>query len=169
MEENFMDKQDVMADQTSGKDSRKNILIKERIGRSVRWMKSWWMFFAILLLWIGIMQYVVAEKYSMTVNVVGENKEVSAQTTTDGLDFGTMIKGNSSTRFITIENKGSRDMYVKVYKLGGISSFVEVSRDDFILPASESENLEFLLSVPSGAKEKEYTGRIFVFEIPKIL
>lgn len=169
MEENFRDKQDLPTAQVSGKDSRKNILVKEKIRGSIMWMKSWWMFFAILLLWTGIMQYIVADKYSMRVNVVAEGKEISAQATTDGLDFGTMSKGNSSTRFITVENKGSRDVYVKVYKLGNIGSFVEVSRDDFVLSSSESENLEFLLSIPSGADEKEYTGRIFVFEIPKIL
>lgn len=142
---------------------------KKKAKKLARRAKSWWLFFAILLVWIGVMQYVVAEKYQAVVKVVGESEQVSTNVTTDGLDFGSLPRGNASTRFVTIENKGARDVYVKIYKWGGISKFIETNRGSFILKAGENENLEFSLKIPSGAEEKEYKGKIIVFEIPKFL
>lgn len=142
---------------------------KEALKKFMKRAKSWLPLFVILLVWIGVMQYVVAEKYQAVVKVVGESEQVSTNVTTDGLDFGSLPRGNASTRFVTIENKGARDVYVKIYKWGGISKFIETNRGSFILKAGENENLEFSLKIPSGAEEKEYKGKIIVFEIPKFL
>ena len=142
---------------------------KEKAKKLVRQAKSWWLFLAILLVWIVVLQYIAAEKYQAVVKVVGESEEVSANVTTDGLDFGFLPRGNSSTRFVTIQNKGAHDVYVKIYKWGGITEFIEINRNGFVLKAGESENLEFSLKIPSGSEEKEYKGKIIVFEIPKFL
>jgi hypothetical protein len=70
---------------------------------------------------------------------------------------------------VTVNNKGKRDVYVKIYKWGGAGKFIDINRNDFVLGAGESENLEFRLEVPSGAEQKRYDGRVIIFEIPKIL
>lgn len=142
---------------------------EEKVKRVMRLVKSGWLFLAILLVWVGVMQYIVAEKYPVVVKVVGESEELSANAISDGLDFGTLPKGDFSVRFVTVENKGNRDVYVKIYKWGGAGKFIEIDRNDFVLGAGGSENLEFRLEVPSGAQEKQYKGRVIIFEIPKIL
>jgi hypothetical protein len=124
---------------------------------------------AVLLIWVGVMQYVVADKYPASVRVVGAGAETAASVSADGLDFGSLARGNSSTRFITIRNGSVRDVYVKIIKLGDVGKFVELSRNDFVLGRGKSESLEFSLHIPSGAEERGYSGRILVFELPKIL
>ncbi|MDD3006971.1 MAG: hypothetical protein PHX30_05355 [Candidatus Pacebacteria bacterium] len=152
-----------------GKNDNFSVQKKDRLKKAMKQTRFWLLFFAILLVWMGVMQYFVAEKYRAFVKIVGEGEEVSANATTDGLDFGILPRGNSSTRFITINNQGERDIYVKIYKWGEIGKFIETNRNDFVLEAGKGENLEFMLEVPSGAEEKEYGGKVVIFEIPKIL
>ena len=142
---------------------------KTNIWKIIKQAKSWWLFFAVLLVWIGAVQYFAAEKYQAVVKVVGENREMSVNAVADGLDFGSLAEGNSSTRFVTVKNNGAYGVYMKVYKWGEIGKFIKINRSDFALGAGESKNLEFILEVPSGAKEKEYKGKILIFKIPKIL
>lgn len=142
---------------------------KTNIRKIIKQAKSWWLFFAVLLVWIGAVQYSAAEKYQAVVKVVGENRETTVNAVADGLDFGSLVEGNSSARFVTIKNNGKYGVYVKVYKLGEIGKFIKIDRNDFVLGAEESKNIEFLLEVPSGAKEKEYKGKVLIFKLPKIL
>lgn len=155
----------------AGEGTEKNVSTRraEKLKKVMRRVKSGWLFLAILLVWVGVMQYIVAEKYPVVMKVVGESEEISANAMSYGLDFGALPKGNSSVRFVTIDNKGNRDVYVKIYKWGGASKFIEIDRNNFVLEAGGSENLEFRLEVPSGVTEKQYKGKVIIFEIPKIL
>lgn len=157
------------SDTTGWKSKIFSVKNKERLNKTMKLAKTWWLFFAVLVIWIGVTQYIVAEKYQAVVKVVGGSGQISANVTAGGLDFGSLPRGDSSTRFVTIENNGKRDVYVKIYKWGGINKFIETNRDNFVLEAGKNENLEFLLEIPSGAAEKEYQGKIIVFEIPKFL
>ncbi|MFA6897528.1 MAG: hypothetical protein WCQ96_04570 [Patescibacteria group bacterium] len=174
MEENILtEEKNILGTSKSGAGERggKDSLSRgeTNMRKIIRRAKSWWLFFAVLLIWIGAVQYFAAEKYQAVVKVVGENRETSVNTVADGLDFGSLAEGNSSTRFVTVKNNGKYGVYVKVYKLGEIGKFIKINRNDFVLGAGESKNIEFLLEVPSGAKEKEYEGKVLIFKIPKIL
>lgn len=166
-EKNILETSESVARGRGGKDSL--LRGKTNIRKIIKQTKSWWLFFAVLLVWVGAVQYFAAEKYQAVVKVVGENRETSVNTAADGLDFGSLTEGNSSTRFVTVKNNGKRDVYVKIYKLGEISKLIKINRNDFALGAGENKNIEFLLEVPSGAKEKEYKGKVLIFKIPKIL
>ncbi len=131
-------------------------------------LKSLVIFVFIFVLGFMVMQFMVAEKYDVSVMVIGAESEIDSDATAEGLDFGSLPRGDSSTRFITIRNGGENDAYVKIYKWGEASRFLETNRDGFTLEAGENENLEFTIKVPSEAQEKEYEGRLVIFEIPRI-
>lgn len=122
----------------------------------------------ILVAWIAVIQFVAAEKYDVTVTVTGEAAETDQKAEAEGLDFGSLSKGGSSVRYVTVKNGGKSDIYVKIYKLGGVAGLVKANRDGFTLKAGKSENLEFTVDVPENAQEKEYTGRIIIFQMPKL-
>lgn len=131
-------------------------------------LKPLGIFVFVFALGFAVMQFVAAEKYDISVTVTGEGGEIDSDAMGNGLDFGSLPRGNSSMRFITVKNGGENDIYVKIYKWGEASRLLETNRDGFTLEAGESENLEFTIQVPSGAEEKEYEGRLTIFEIPRI-
>jgi hypothetical protein len=139
---------------------------KEKGG--LRKLKSLVIFVLIFMVWVVAMQFVVAQKYEVAVDVAENGVEAESRAAVDGLDFGLLPHGESSMRFITIKNDGDRDVYVKIYKLGKAGKFLEINRNDFTLKAGEMENLEFTLNVPSGAKEKRYEGKVFIFQVPEM-
>lgn len=134
----------------------------------MRKAKKVWIVIFVLILWVLAMQYVVADKYAVVVNVVGESSEASAVAMADGLDFGSVPQGSSATRFVTLHNGSDHDIYVKVLELGEAARFIQSNRNGFVLGAGEGENLEFTADIPAGAKEKKYTGKIMIFEVPKL-
>ncbi|MFA7169447.1 MAG: hypothetical protein WC178_01180 [Candidatus Paceibacterota bacterium] len=132
-------------------------------------LKTMLIFLLILLSWFVVIQYITAEKYVAIVNVLGENEQISAGENKDLIDYGNLPKGSSSTRFITISNSGNSDIYIKILKIGGIGKLIKVNRNDFFLRSKEIEKLEFSVETEADTKEKEYTGKVIIFKIPKIL
>lgn len=138
----------------------KRALIKKR-SRSVV------VFLVVLMLWLGAVQYLAAEKYAASVGIVGESEAATTSVSPDGVDFGSLARGGSAVRFMTIENSGGGDVYVKVLKSGSIARFLSIRPDSFVLRPGETEKVEVLLEAASDAAEKEYQGKIMIFRFPK--
>jgi len=126
------------------------------------------LFAALLAVWFAVVQYMAADKYEAVVKVVEEGGKVGVNPLTERLDYGDLPKGNSSTRFVTIENSGDMNIYVKVVKMGDISELIKLSRNDFVLSPRQSEKLEFLLEMPISADKGEYKGQVMIFKLPKV-
>lgn len=132
-----------------------------------RLLKMAVLFIVFLLAWFVIVQYIAADKYEAVVRVVEEGGKIGVNPLTDRLDYGDLPKGNASTRFVTIENNGSMNIYVAIVKYGGIAELIEVSRNNFVLSSGEKEKLELLLEMPISANKEEYKGKVVIFKLPK--
>lgn len=121
---------------------------------------------AIIVLLI-VVQIVNAAKYKMVVNVVGGENVMGINPLTDKLDFGDLSKNNGMTRYVQLKNGGGISTYVIVWKSGEISDLVKVSKNLFTLKPGEEVKLAFEINIPPSAEVKKYSGRTWIFRIPK--
>ena len=85
------------------------------------------------------------------------------------LDFGDLSRGNGMTRYVTLNNGGRFSINVFVWKFGEVADLVKVSKSSFTLKPSEDYKLAFDISIPVSAETKIYSGRVWIFRIPKII
>ena len=147
--------------------------VKIQTARKKKWtigktLKAVVLFVALVFIWIVAVQYFAADKYSMIVKVQEEGKGIGVNPTAEELDFGDVPKGDNLMRFVTIENGGEADVYVKIIKTGGISDLIEINRNDFVLSPGDNVRIEFLLEMPISADKKEYKGKVMIFKLPKL-
>ncbi len=125
-------------------------------------------FLLIFISWLFFLQYLVAEKYAASVRVIEQNEQVKANINATGLDYGELSKGNSSTRFITLENNGGSSFYIIIFKVGNIGNLLTADKNNFVLSPGKIEKVEFLLEVPKETDKKTYQGKIVIFKIPTL-
>lgn len=147
--------------------------VKLQTAKKKKWttgkiLKAIALFVVLVFIWIGAVQYFAADKYSATVRVQEEGEGVGVNPTTEELDFGDIPKGDNLMRFVTIENGGEMDVYVKIIKTGSISDLIEISRNNFVLSSGDSAKIEFSLGMPISANKEEYKGKIIIFKLPKL-
>ena len=126
------------------------------------------LFVMLVFVWIGIVQYFAADKYNAVVKVQEEGKGVGVNPTAEELDFGDLPKGDNLMRFVTIENGGKMDVYVKIIKTGSISDLIEINRNNFVLSSGDSAKIEFSLKMPISANKEGYKGKVIIFKLPKL-
>ncbi|MDF1497766.1 MAG: hypothetical protein P1P85_00205 [Patescibacteria group bacterium] len=126
------------------------------------------LFIAFFLVWFTVVQYITADKYEAVVKVIEEGGKVGVNPMTERLDYGDLPKGNASTRFITIENSGSMDIFVVVVKYGGIAELIKINENNFVLSSGDKKKLELTLNMPISANKKGYEGKIVIFKLPKL-
>lgn len=123
-----------------------------------------------LIVWFFAIQFIAAEKYTAVVKVGQQNMLIDANAASAGnlLDYGSLPKGNSATKFITVKNDGGRDVYVKMIGTGDIGKILKIDRNNFIVQKGQKEKVEFTVEVPSDTSKTEYKGGIFIFKLPKL-
>ena len=126
------------------------------------------LFVITVFIWIGAVQYFAADKYNAVVKVQEEDKGVGVNPTTEELDFGDLPKGDNLMRFVTIENGGEMDVYVKIIKTGSISDLIEINKNNFVLSSGNSVKIELLLEMPISADKEGYEGKVIIFKLPKL-
>ena len=126
------------------------------------------LFVLLLTMWIAIVQYISADKYDAVVKVVEEGGEIGVNPMTERLDYGDLPKGNGLMRFVTIENGGEMDVYVKIVKTGNISDLIEINKNNFVLSSGDSAKIELLLEMPISADKEGYEGKVIIFKLPKL-
>jgi hypothetical protein len=145
----------------SKENKKMNWLLKKNI-------KTAFFLIFVILSWILIVQYVVADKYVATVQVKGEGSATGVNPTSEKLDYGDISKGGSVVRSITVSNGGNVDVYIKIFKNGEIAELIETEKNDFTLKSGEEENIEFVLKIPVNANERNYNGKVLIFKLPKL-
>ncbi len=114
-----------------------------------------------------IIEVVNASKYKMLVNVVAEEGVMGVNPLGDKLDFGDLSRNNGATRVVTLQSGGRFSTYIVVWKYGSISPLVKLNNNFFTLAPGEEFKLTFELKVPPSAEVKKYSGRAWIFRIPK--
>jgi len=123
---------------------------------------------AAIVVVFAVVQVINAAKYKMVVNVVEGENIMGVNPTTEKLDFGDLSRNNGMTRYITINNEGRLGIYVVVWKMGNMAGLVNVSRNFFSLDSGQEEKLGFDINIPPSAEIKKYSGRVWIFRLPKL-
>jgi len=131
-------------------------------------LKAVVLFVILIFVWVGIVQYFVADKYDALVGVQAEGEGIGVNPTTEELDFGDLPKGDNLMRFVTIENSGEMDIYVKIVKTGNISDLIKINKNNFVLSPGDSTKIGFLLEMPISANKEKYKGKVIIFKLPKL-
>lgn len=116
-----------------------------------------------------IVQIVNAAKYKMVVNVVEGENVMGINPLADKLDFGDLSRNNGMTRYVTMTSGGGISTYVLVWKIGEISDLVKIDKSSFVLKPGEEEKISFEIQIPPSAEIKKYSGRVWIFRLPKII
>ena len=122
----------------------------------------------LVFVWFMAVQIMAAERYSMQVQVKGEENIMGVNPLGESLDFGDLSRNLGATRFVTLRNDSNRDRYILVWKRGEIADMVKLNKNNFNLKAGEEEKLEFNIQIPPSAESKYYYGKAMVFKWPKL-
>ena len=69
---------------------------------------------------------------------------------------------------LNLANNGGVDNYIAIFVVGGIGDLVSVDPNFFTLKSGDEVEVQFRLIVPPSAPvDKEYSGRVLVFRLPK--
>ena len=121
----------------------------------------------IVIVIVGAVQYLNAAKYQALVQVIKEDK-IGVNPTGDALDFGDLPHDKDAIRTVTLESKGNTASFIMVWKFGDISDLVKVDKNYFTLSPHSTQKLEFTVHVPNSAEVRYYSGKVVIFQIPKI-
>ena len=124
---------------------------------------------AAIIVLILVVQIVNAAKYKMVVNVVEGENIMGINPLADKLDFGDLSRNNGMTRYVTMKSSGSISTYVIVWKFGGITDLVKLSKNLFTLKPGEEVKLAFEIQIPPSAEIKQYSGWVWIFRLPKVI
>lgn len=116
---------------------------------------------------IVIVQIVNASKYKMVVQVVEKEGVLGINPLADKLDFGDLSRNNGMTRFVTLKSGGGMETYIWILKFGGISDLVTTDKTFFVLKPGEEVKISFEIKIPDSAEFKKYSGRAWIFRVPK--
>ena len=122
----------------------------------------------VLIVLVLAVQVVNAAKYKMVVNVVEGENVMGINPMADKLDFGDLSRNNGMTRYVTMKSGGGASTYIMIWKIGGISDLVKLSKNHFVLESGEEVKLAFEISIPPSAQIKKYSGWTIIFRIPKV-
>ena len=135
---------------------------------AIRRIKSFGAAFLFVLVWLGLGQFMAAEKYEASVKVVGSQEESIANPASESIDYGTIPQGSSSARFLTVKNNGNKDVYIKIISTGNIRKMLKARPDNFFLEAGKGKEIELLLQTGNDTKAREYQGKVIIFKLPKL-
>ncbi|GAI86271.1 unnamed protein product [marine sediment metagenome] len=121
-----------------------------------------------VLVFVLVMQVVAADKYKALVQVIEEEGKMGVNPLTDKLDFGDLNRESTAIRYVTIENNGGMKNYIMIWKFGGISELIDISKNNFTIEPGEKERLEFQIVIPVSAENKYYNGSVWIFKIPQV-
>lgn len=135
---------------------------KMPIGKKVLWIIT------AVIIFIAVVQIAVADKYQAQVLVIAGEKKVGVNPTAEKLDFGDLSADTSAIRYVTL-TAGGMDTFISIIKFGSISELIKLSENNFIITKGDEKKIEFSLYMPPSAPvEKKYTGRVWIFKMPKI-
>jgi hypothetical protein len=124
--------------------------------------------FVIFTCWFAILQLATSERYAARVKVSEQASQVNAIADSKVLDYGAMLKGSGSLRFLTIANKGDHPVYIQVLKLGNIGDIMKLEESGFRLGAKEYKDIGVSVQVPQKTDRSAYDGALIIVKLPEI-
>ncbi|HDZ54687.1 MAG TPA: hypothetical protein ENI19_02645 [Candidatus Nealsonbacteria bacterium] len=122
----------------------------------------------VILSLIVVVQVINAAKYKMVINVVEGENIMGLNPLADKLDFGDLSRNNGMTRYVTLKSGGGISTFVVVWQFGEITDLVKVNKNLFTLKPGEEVKLSFEIQIPPSAEIKQYSGRVWIFRLPKL-
>ena len=123
---------------------------------------------AALVLTVGLVQVLVADKYQAQVLVIEGKGKVGVNPTAEKLDFGDLSGDTSAARYITL-NAGGMDTYIYIWKFGSIAELMKLNDNNFTMEKGDEKKLELSVYMPLSAPVGEkYTGRVWIFKVPRV-
>lgn len=123
---------------------------------------------ALSVLLMAVVEFAYADKYTMRVNVTRDEGSIGINPLNTSLDFGDVARGGKAERFITLVNKSKKASNILILDWGGISELVKYKDNRFAIEAGAKKKISFLLKVPPSAPLGKYSGRIYIFRLPKL-
>lgn len=145
--------------------------LKNELKSAITRNRSKSLFYALAVIAMAIIfsQLINASKYDMTVNVKDGENIMGINPTQDKLDFGDLSRNNGMTRYISLKSDGEVSTYVAVLQLGEISDLVKPDKNFFVLSSGEEVRLAFEINIPPSAEIKKYSGKVWIFRLPKFI
>lgn len=124
------------------------------------------LFIAIVLFVVGLTEIIYTLYKVQHIETIPARAEVSKKAGfaigKEGLNFGLVPRGGSSTREIVIVNQDTKEMRTRVLIRGSISKFLAIAESDFILKRNETKKLSFSAIIPEDTRYGNYTGKILI-------
>ena len=116
----------------------------------------------------GFFLWRATTSYAMQVVVTEKGGQLNIAPFTDRIDFGDVPQGSGIAKTVTLENAGDNDNHIRIYRMGGIWSFIDISPGtSFVLEGGETETIKMSISIPETATVGDkFTGRIFILRLP---
>jgi hypothetical protein len=84
------------------------------------------------------------------------------------LDFGDLSQGTTAVRRVTVSNNTVVPHTFVVMKVGKIADLIDIDKNNFTLTKGQQETIELSAYIPASAEIDEiYTGRVYVFKVPR--
>jgi len=93
---------------------------------------------------------------------VTDKNIIGITTDNDSLKFGTMMRGLTKERDVTIVNPFNMSIKVFIDFTGDAADYISIPEDSFILQAEGNKKFTVTVTVPEDAKEGNYTGMMKV-------
>ena len=122
----------------------------------------------VLVVLVGTFLFQSTTLYSSQVIVAERGAALGINPLVDRIDFGDIPVGQEVTKTLILENAGAVDNYIAIFVMGGIGDLVKVEPNFSTLKGGEGMDVQFRLNMPDSAPvQKKFSGRVFVFRLPK--
>lgn len=122
----------------------------------------------LLVLWVGGLLYLTAEKFAVEVKVSDAAEAQTAEGEGRALDFGTLRPGAYTSRFFRLGTDGSHSYHIRVLTFGSIAKVSRIDNADFVLYGGSDVKVEMVVEVPETNAEQEYEGTVLALKIPRL-
>lgn len=113
----------------------------------------------------AVVEIAAATKFKTQVKITGE-ESLGINPLPSALDYGDLPRGTGETKFVILENRGNRPVYIMVLIVGGIRNLLKVNKNRFVLEGKKKARLSFQLRIPPSAPLKTYRGMVYIFRFP---
>ncbi|MBN1368057.1 MAG: hypothetical protein JW967_09035 [Dehalococcoidales bacterium] len=121
-----------------------------------------------ILIIAGVFLGRATTSYAAQVVVTEKGSQIGIAPFTDRIDFGDIPQGTGISKTVTLENMGANNNHIRIYRWGGIWSFVKIDPGtSFVLEGGETQDIKMSITIPETATVGDkFTGRIFILQLP---
>ena len=107
--------------------------------------------------------YIIRDVRRITMDLkVEDSSVIGMNVDNDGLHFGTVPRGGSSTRRMIINHKEHYPLFVSIHTYGNFLDWLAISDNNFIVEPNTDKEIKFTVSVPGNALSQVYNGTVII-------